>query len=213
MTTLTARVFACLAALVLLAGCGGGDAPGEAAGGPDEPEAPLITGEPAGFNEADIAFATDMVPHHAQAIDLSRTATERSANREVVRLAEQIVAVAQPELNILNVFLVQWNENVRWNENPENGTGADGPDGPVADEDRPGTVDDATIARLGSLSGPEFDRLWLQSMIGQNRGAIEIANAEIADGTNVDAISIARTIVAGQQAQIAKMTQILEGMP
>lgn len=206
MTTLTARVFACLAALVLLAGCGGGDAPGEAAGGPDEPEAPLITGEPAGFNEADIAFATDMVPHHAQAIDLSRTATERSANPEVVRVAQQIVAVAQPELNILNVFLVQWNEN------PENGTGA-GAGGTAEDTDLPGTVDDATVARLGSLSGPEFDKLWLQSMIEQNRGAIEIANAEIADGANVDAVSIARTIVAGQQAQIAQMTQILEGMP
>ncbi|WNG87911.1 DUF305 domain-containing protein [Mycobacterium sp. ITM-2016-00317] len=210
MTTLTARVLAVLtamaAALVLLAGCGGRDAAGEAAGGPDEPEAPLITGEPAGFNEADIAFATDMVPHHAQAIDLARTAAERSTNPEVVRLAEQIVAVAQPELNILNVFLVQWKEN------PENGTGADADSG-APDEDLPGTVDDATIARLGSLSGPEFDRLWLQSMISQNRGAIEIANAEIADGVNVDAVSIARTIVAGQQAQIAKMTQILEGMP
>lgn len=204
MTTLTARVLAVLAALVLLAGCGGRDAPSEVAGGPDEPEAPLITGEPAGFNEADIAFATDMVPHHAQAIDLARTATERSANPDVVRLAEQIVAVAQPELNILNVFLVQWKEN------PENGTGAAAAGAP---EDLPGTVDDATVARLGSLSGPEFDRLWLQSMIGQNRGAIEIANAEIADGVNVDAVSIARTIVAGQQAQIGKMTQILEGMP
>ncbi|KWX65823.1 DUF305 domain-containing protein [Mycobacterium sp. NAZ190054] len=203
MTTRIARLIVAVAALTLLAGCSGqGDAAGDRAGR-EEPEAPLITGEPAGYNEADIAFATDLVPHHAQGIELATMALERSGNAELVALAEQVVATQQPEINILNVLLVQWNEN------PEIRSGPGGPAGGAA----PGLVDDATVARLGSLSGPEFDKLWLQTMIGQHRGAIEIANAEIADGANVDAIAIARTIGAGQQAQIEKMTQILEGMP
>ncbi|WP_460355519.1 DUF305 domain-containing protein [Mycobacterium sp. ZZG] len=208
MTTLIARLTAVLAAVLLLAGCSGaGEAPADGSDASDGSEAPLITGEPSGYNEADIAFANAMVPHHAQAIDLSRTAVEKSGNPDLVALAEQIIAVAQPEMNILNVFLVQWNEN------PDIRTGPEGSEAPDAGQATPGTIDEATVARLGSLSGPEFDRLWLQSMISQHRGAIEIADAEIADGANVDAISIAETIAAGQRGQIEKMTQILEGMP
>ena len=54
-------------------------------------------------------------------------------------------------------------------------------------------VDDATMARLASLNGAEFDTLWLQSMIGHHQGAIEMAKAEIANGENVDAIGLAKT--------------------
>ncbi|ABM11025.1 MULTISPECIES: DUF305 domain-containing protein [Mycolicibacterium] len=205
MTTLMARVIAVVAALVLLAACGGqSDGADDSQSGSNEPEAPLITGDPAGYNAADIAFAYDMVPHHAQAIDLSRTALERSTNPELTALAQQIVATQQPEINILNVFLVQWNEN------PENRSG---PDDGGPERALPGTVDEATITKLESLSGPEFDKLWLQSMIGQHQGAVELANTEIADGANVDAIAIARNIVAAQEAQIAQMTQMLEGLP
>ena len=39
-----------------------------------------------------------------------------------------------------------------------------------------GMVDDATMAKLQSLKGAEFDTLWLQSMIGHHQGAIEMAN-------------------------------------
>ena len=73
--------------------------------------------------------------------------------------------------------------------------------------------DDATMARLESLTGPEFDKLWLESMVGQHQGGVAIANDEIADGANVDAVSIARTIVAGLDPQIAQMKKMLEGMP
>lgn len=208
MMTLAARLFAVLVALLLLAGCGGrGDEPGNGPNGTDEPETPLITGDPASYNDADIAFATEMVPHHAQAIDLAELAQRRSDNPELIALTNQIVAVQQPEINILNVLLVQWNEN------PEIRTG---PGGPGADggEDPPrGSVDEATITELESLSGPEFDRLWLQSMIGQHQGAVDIADTEIAEGANVDAIAIARTIVNGQETRIAQMRQMLEGMP
>ena len=74
-----------------------------------------------------------------------------------------------------------------------------------------GMVDDATVSRLESLRGTEFDTLWLQSMIGHHQGAVEMAKAEIADGENVDAIAMATTMVAAQQAEIGQMKQMLEG--
>ncbi|PRC45059.1 DUF305 domain-containing protein [Mycobacterium sp. ITM-2017-0098] len=208
MTSITIRLLAALAALCLLVACGGGGvSPGEGQNGSGVSGAPVISGEPAGFNSADVTFATTMVPHHQQAIEMANLAVQRSTDPELIALANQIVATQQPEVNILNVFLVQWNEN------PENRTGPGDVDEDTLEPAVPGMVDDATIARLESLRGPEFDKLWLQSMIGQHQGAVAMAKSEIADGQNVDAIAVAETIVAGQDAGIGQMTRMLEGMP
>ena len=74
-----------------------------------------------------------------------------------------------------------------------------------------GMVDDATMTKLESLNGSEFDTLWLQSMISHHEGAIEMARAEITNGKNVDAKGLAQTIVDTQQAEIGQMKQMLGG--
>ncbi|MGV0790867.1 DUF305 domain-containing protein [Mycolicibacterium sp. XJ1819] len=170
----------------------------------EQGDEPVITGEPAGYNADDIAFATNMIPHHEQAVELSALVPERSTDPELISLAEQISTAQQPEINAMKVFLVQWNEN------PDDGTaGSDhGGHGEMA-----GMVDDATMEKLRSLSGAEFDTLWLQSMISHHEGAVEMAAAEIANGQNVDAKRLAQTIIDTQQAEIEQMNQMLEGGP
>ena len=74
-----------------------------------------------------------------------------------------------------------------------------------------GMVDDATMARLESLKGQEFDTLWLQSMISHHQGAIEMAKAEIANGKSPDMITMAKNIVTAQQAEIDQMKKMLGG--
>lgn len=208
MTSIAFRTLAALAALCVLVACGGGsDSAGDEQAGGMPTGAPVITGEPAGYNSADVTFATTMVPHHQQAIEMSTLAVQRSTDSELIALANQIVAIQQPEVNILNVFLVQWNEN------PENRTNSGDVGEDTLEPSIPGMIDDATITELGSLRGPEFDKLWLQSMIGHHQGAVAMAKSEVADGKNVDAIAVAQTIVAGQDAQIGQMTRMLEGMP
>ncbi|BBY74220.1 hypothetical protein MPRF_11190 [Mycolicibacterium parafortuitum] len=207
MTWIFVRLIAAVCAVLLVSGCGGGQNSGEESAGSPSPESPVITGNPAGYNSADITFATLMIKHHQQAIELAKLAGPRSANTEINGLADQIVATQQPEINILNVFLVQWDEN------PDIRTDGGGEAPEATGASVPGMVDDATMARLESLTGPEFDKLWLESMVGQHQGGVAIANDEIADGANVDAVSIARTIVAGLDPQIAQMKKMLEGMP
>jgi uncharacterized protein (DUF305 family) len=73
----------------------------------------------------------------------------------------------------------------------------------------PGMVDDVAMTKLASLKGVEFDRLFLQSMIGHHEGAISMANTEIADGVNADAKTLAKQIVTAQQAEIGHMKQML----
>ena len=100
----------------------------------------------------------------------------------------------------MKVFLVQWNEN------PDTASGHARHGSTMA-----GMVDEATMTRLESLSGPEFDTLWLESMISHHQGAIEMARAEIANGDNVDAKGLAQTIIDTQQAEIGQMKQMLGG--
>lgn len=193
-------VFAALAAALFLSSC----TQSESADGHTDhqpPDTPAITGEPAGYNADDVAFATNMIPHHEQAIQMSALVPDRTTNPELIALAEQISAAQQPEINALRVFLVQWNEN------PDTATGGDH----AHHADMQGMVDEATMARLESLNGAEFDTLWLESMISHHVGAVEMAKAEIANGENVDAKRMAQTMIDTQQAEITQMQQMLGG--
>lgn len=192
MTKAAARVCAVLVAL-LLVGCSSPQTDGVDAA-TTSVETPVITGEPAGYNAADVTFATTMVAHHKQAIELARLAQEQSSNPQVLAAAERVAATAQPEINVLNVFLVQWNEN------PQGGA-----TGPAA---APEVNGDAAIQRLRSLGGAEFDAAWVDTMIAQHRDAVETARTQIADGDNVDAVAMARQTVATQEAEIAQMDQL-----
>jgi uncharacterized protein (DUF305 family) len=163
-------------------------------------DAPAITEAPEGYNADDVAFATNMIPHHRQAVELSGLVDSRSTDPGLVGLAQQIAAAQQPEIETMKVFLVQWNEN------PDSSSGHAGHGGAMQ-----GMVDDATMARLNSLRGAEFDELWLESMIGHHQGAIEMAKAEVANGDNDDAKRLAQSIVDTQQAEIGQMNQMLGG--
>jgi uncharacterized protein (DUF305 family) len=202
-STRIAAVLAALAMAIFVAACNNPQpaSDGHTDHSHEEDQAPVISGEPAAYNADDIAFATNMVPHHEQAIELSALVPERSTNPEVIGLAQAIASVQEPEIATMKAFLVQWNEN------PDTQTGHEGHD--MAG--MAGMVDGATLARLESLSGAEFDTLWLQSMIAHHEGAVEMAKAEIATGENVDAKQLAQHIIDAQQAEIAQMRTMLGG--
>jgi uncharacterized protein (DUF305 family) len=202
--TRVVAVLTCLAAAAMfVSACS--KAPPDADTGPKRDQQPMITGEPPGHNAADIAFATNMIPHHQQAVDMSALVADRSSNAEVQKLASDISSAQGAEVQTFKVLLVQWEENPDLTTGGGNGGQGGGMHG------MQGMVDDATMARLTSLQGDEFDQLWLQSMIGHHQGAIAMAKAETADGANVDAKSIAQNIVTTQQAQIDQMSQLLGG--
>jgi len=194
---IAAAATALLAALLLVVSCSESK-PAEQHAAHDTDE-PVITGEPAGFNEADVAFATNMIPHHQQAIDMAALVPERTTNQELITLANKISAAQQPEINALRVFLVQWNEN------PQDGSGGHEGHAPMM-----GMADEATMQQLAALSGPEFDRLWLQTMVAHHEGAVEMAMTEIAKGENVDAKRMAQNIIDTQQREIGQMNEMLE---
>lgn len=163
-------------------------------------DVPVITGEPAGYNTDDVAFANDMVSHDEQGIDVSQLVPDRSNRSELVAFATQRAAALRSDIQILKVLRVQWKEN------QDNQTGGGKPGITTR-----GTIDNATITKLNSLHGTEFDRLWLKSMISLDEGTIGMANAEIANGKNIDAIGLAKQIAKSRQADTGLMQQMLPG--
>jgi uncharacterized protein (DUF305 family) len=192
------RLLVAVAAALALSSCS--NATSESHADHPKTDEPVITGQPAGYNADDVAFATNMIPHHQQAVDLSALVPDRSTDAQLVALAQQISAAQQPEINVMKVFLVQWNEN------PDTNTGHGGHGAAMQ-----GMVDAATMAKLQSLNGADFDKLWLESMISHHQGAVEMAKAEIANGDNVDAKDLARNVVTTQEAEIGQMKQMLGG--
>ncbi|GJF11135.1 hypothetical protein NGTWS0302_34660 [Mycolicibacterium cyprinidarum] len=209
MSSISARLAAAFVAVVAaasLAACAGSaDSAQDGKSDPRIPESAVITGEPAGYNADDVSFADDIISGHQQAIDLLKLVPERSTNTELAALASQISAVQQPEINIMNVFLVQWKES------PEFGDLERGDDAAGQGVATPGMVDAATMTKLESLRGTEFDTLWLKTMIGHQQAAVEVAKSEITNGANVDARAMAETMVSTQESQIEQMKKMLEG--
>ena len=198
--SLTARIAVSLAAwsIALLASSCSNSPHSDHAHSTRSDDKPVITGEPAAYNTADVAFANSMIACQDQGTNMSRLVSDRSNNSELVTLAANTAAALQVDSQVLKALRVQWKEG------QDNQPGGGGPSTTTGC-----TIAAATVANLNSLRGPEFDTLWLKSMITLDQETIELANAEVANGKNVDATSLAKQIVKARQAEIDQMQQIL----
>ena len=153
------------------------------------------------FNDADVMFAQMMYPHHAQAVEMADLADGRTDNPEVLSLASAIAAAQQPEMDQMTAWLTEWGQPMPDMDMGDMG-GMDHSSGS-------GMMTAQDMDALMAASGSEFDRQWLTMMIAHHTGAIEMANTEIADGSNPDALEMARAIVATQQQEIETMQRLL----
>lgn len=199
------------AAVALLAGCTGSDQgmPGMNHGTP--PSASQPPAEAGQHNEADVAFAQGMIPHHAQAMEMSRLAPGRAQSEQVKELARQIEAAQGPEIDTLTGWLRSWGVEV-----PHGGmSGMDHgsmPDEGMSGMDHGGmrgmmTPED--MQQLQQTEGGEFDRVFLTMMIEHHEGAVEMARTELEQGQFPDAKKMAQQIIDTQQAEIDTMRELL----
>ena len=59
-------------------------------------------------DDADVDYISGMIPHHQQAIEMSRMAFDHAQSPEVKKLAEQIQAAQGPEIDKLTGWLQSW---------------------------------------------------------------------------------------------------------
>lgn len=201
-------VVAALAVVVALAAGCGEDTANSGGHASDQPTA---AGSPsaAAHNQADIAFAQGMIPHHQQAVQMAELAQSRANDPRVKDLAAKIEAAQAPEIEEMTTWLTNW--------------GAPLPSAPAGEPDAhggahgsttgamPGMMTDQDMAALEAASGDEFDRMFLEMMIRHHEGAVEMATIEQQQGQNPAAKALAEKIHADQTTEIGQMRSLLDG--
>jgi uncharacterized protein (DUF305 family) len=138
-----------------------------------------------------------MIPHHEQAVEMSDMLLAKDGVDEQVRdLATQIKDAQQPEIDQLRQWLSEWGQ-----EETDMGGMNHG-----------GMMSDAEMAALEAATGAEASGLFLEQMTVHHEGAIEMAQAEVDDGVNADATTMAEAIVATQTDEIALMRDLLANL-
>ncbi len=187
----TAATTAALALALTLVGC---------APGADTDDMPGMdhddTSESAEFDSADIMFVQMMIPHHEQAVEMSDLLlAKEGVDEEVAELAQRIKAAQQPEIELMEEWLDDWDADMPMD-------GMDHGDGMMSGDD---------MAALEDATGDEASALFLEQMIEHHEGAILMAEGEVEAGENPDAVALAEKIIVDQTAEIEEMKQLLAG--
>lgn len=183
-----------LAGLTLASACGasssGGNHSAASTGGSS-------TSTVSAHNAADVTFATDMIPHHAQAVEMADMALTTATDPEIKTLATAIKGAQDPEIVMMTGWLKDWNA-------PAPQTDA----GRMTGMAMTGMMSDAEMSDLGKATGKAFDTMWVAMMTRHHQGAIEMSNTELTSGQSSDAKTLAQQIITGQTAEIATMAAI-----
>ena len=199
---------AALGLLMTLSACGGEDG--------TEKRPKLSATE---HNQADVAFATGMIPHHAQAMSMVDLTEDRKLDPEVQELANQISTAQGPEIQTMSGWLQEWGEEVpptmrdhvnggHEGHGDEESSMSDSMEG--MDHDMPGMMSGEDMDALEKASDAEFQDMWLTMMIEHHEGAIEMAETEKDSGQFKPAADLATTIIESQSSEIDTMEKLLD---
>lgn len=175
--------------------------------GGESDEAKSSTPSKSEFNDADVSFAQQMIPHHEQAVEMAQLAEGRASSADVLELAGNIEAAQGPEIDTLKGWLGSWGEDVPSSDmaGMDHGDMSNDSGGAMA-----GMMDEDEMNDLKAASGAAWDRMFLEMMIRHHEGAIEMAQAEVDDGQNPDATAMAAKIISDQQTEITQMQRLLK---
>ncbi|WP_438295337.1 DUF305 domain-containing protein [Streptomyces sp. HUAS TT7] len=168
------------------------------------------TSSPGGaFNDADVTFAQQMIPHHQQAIEMARLADGRAADSEVKSLASAIEKAQDPEINTMKGWLKSWGKPLPSASSSASSSMGDMPGMNHGSSGMAGMMSDQDMSDLKSAKGKDFDKKFAQLMIGHHQGAVTMAKDEQKNGGNSDAKRLAGNVIAAQNAEIEQMNKIV----
>lgn len=195
---------------LLIAGCGGAGSEAERDSGTHDHEPTSQTPADA-HNEADVAFASEMIPHHEQAIVMSDILlAKQGIDQRVVELAEQIKAAQGPEIETMSRWLAEWGTPPSATGHDDHGmTGGSSLHEAMQLHEAMGMMTEQELEELRQAQGVEASRLFLAAMIDHHEGAVTMAQTEVDSGQYEAAVHLAHEIIESQSREIDTMKQIL----
>ena len=155
------------------------------------------------YTADDATFMRDMIHHHDQAVQMAELVKDRTNLPELVAVAGRINASQADEIAFMQNWLRERGERV--------------PDASMhRGMDMKGTMagmaSPADMARLATLKGAAFDRLFLTLMIAHHDGALKMVDALVKrPGSAYDPVLFQFTsdVKSGQKAEINRMSALL----
>ncbi|MFF5932456.1 DUF305 domain-containing protein [Streptomyces sp. NPDC012508] len=193
-------------ASLLLSACGSAiDSAGDAASGTKPGSRPSVSDSPAAgaFNDADVAFAQAMIPHHQQALEMAKLADGRAEDTGVKKIVADVEKAQDPEIQKMRSWLKAWGK-------PESAGRSGHGGGHGGGHAMAGMMSERDMKDLESLRGRAFDRKFAELMIAHHEGAVEMAKTEQKDGRDATAKKLADDVVRTQSAEIAELRKILD---
>jgi len=162
-------------------------------------------------DSAEAGFARDMATHHAQAVEMSFVARDKSSDHELRTLASDIIATQSTQRGIFMGWLQQWGlsqasarPRMAWMRGHTHLAPAT--DGAVLMH---GMASAGELWRLSDANGVDAEILFLQLMIRHHEGGIIMARAVLALSNRREVAQMTKSIEDGQRAEIAEMRNML----
>lgn len=152
------------------------------------------------FTDSDITFMQGMIVHHQQAVDMAALVKGRTSNEDVIAVAGRIDASQADEITFMRTWLEERSAPVAM---AGMGHGHHSMKGMASPED---------MARLATLDGTAFDRLFLQLMVAHHRGALDMVEDLMrVPGTAFDPAQqqFVNDVETDQKAEIERMNALL----
>lgn len=146
--------------------------------------------------DPDVSFAKGMIPHHQGAIDMVDIHLKYAQDPEIRKLAEQIKAAQQPEIDMMNQWLKQHNTIVTTGELPHIKAYKDGMH--------------SHHEMFSAIENNDPEIAFVKGMIYHHQGAIDMANIQLQYGQDETMRQLAKNIIHSQQPEVDFMKQWLQ---
>lgn len=177
--TFSRKILPALAVAGALLGAGCGDSSDDSAS------------QATGGNPVDRAFVADMIPHHESAVQMAQIAQRRGSSEFVKKLADDIVRTQNAEISTLRAA------DQRLKSAGVSAGSLGVPQHMMGMDDDPASLKTAT----------PFDRAFIRMMIPHHEGAIVMAKAEMAKGSDSELKTLAGDIIKAQEREIGEMRE------
>jgi uncharacterized protein (DUF305 family) len=160
-----------------------------------------------GEDSVEAGFARDMSSHHAQAVEMSMLALDKSTQPDLRLLAGEIAQAQQAQIGMMQTWLRSWGVGPTGHK-PQMSWMSDGAS-LMQNGLMPGMASPADMTKLRNATGSEFDQLFLRLMQQHHLGGIHMVDGVLAETNESDVVWLAQSMANNQRAELEFIQQII----
>jgi uncharacterized protein (DUF305 family) len=164
----------------------------------------VIGHRPERGDAVDVGFLLDMIAHHEQAVELSRSALSDDLPAGVQSFVVEVVADQQYEIGVMEHRLRTWGHA----RQDDDGLAMGWMGHAMPETEMPGLASEADLERLADVRGDEAAALWLTLMTAHHEGGVEMASVAAERAKDPFVRTLAARMARNQRIEIAEYERV-----